>query len=54
MTQDCPRCGEPAQVRRWFDDYRLVETDIKCPSCGYHYNWSYGKETIEEGDTHDE
>lgn len=46
MKTECPNCGQIAQVKEWHDDYWLVEKDFKC-ECGYHYNWSYGNETIE-------
>lgn len=42
----CPICGNPLHISKQKDDYGLMELDKKCFNCGYHYNWSYGLEII--------
>ena len=49
MTVTCPNCSAQASLRKWYEDHRLIEVDVACAECKYHYNRSYGKETIEEG-----
>lgn len=45
--EECPRCGCPMVVKRWYDDVGLVEEHKSC-ACGYVYHWSYGA-LIENG-----
>ena len=42
----CPECADKLYISKETDYYGLVELDKKCFSCGYHYNWSYGLEVI--------
>ena len=39
---ECPKCGQPANSQKWYEDYWMVEERIDCPCCGYVYHWSYG------------
>ena len=43
----CLKCGNPIHIAKFSDGYYgIVEIDKKCFYCGYHYNWAYGKEKI--------
>lgn len=42
----CPNCGKVLHISKETDYYGLMELDKKCCGCGYHYNWSYGLEVI--------
>jgi len=43
----CSHCKGECVITRYYDEQGMVEKDIKCRNCDYHFNWSYGNETIE-------
>ena len=52
VVENCPHCGLTLSVRKWNDDYGMIEIKKAC-SCGYIYHWAYGT-VIEDSDRKDD